>query len=210
MQQKQDIIDCYNKTARKYADKFKNELEWKHFDRFVLKEFCNKNRSKGQIIDLGCGPGHTTNFLFEQGATNIVGTDLSPEMVKIAKLSFPGINFEVADLLELPYPDDSFHAAIAFYAIVHFDYDKVKIAFEQVHRVLKSESEFLFSFHIGNETVTLDSFLDEQVNIKFQFFDVEKIKTLVNETGFKIIDVIKRDPYTSEYPTERAYIWIKK
>jgi ubiquinone/menaquinone biosynthesis C-methylase UbiE len=131
-------------------------------------------------------------------------------MIKMASLNFPNVNFEVADLLELHYPDHSFNAAIAFYAIVHFDYDQIKIAFEQVNRVLKNESEFLFSFHIGNEIVSLDNFLDEEVNIKFQFFEIEKIKTLLHETDYTIIDAIKRDPYASEHPTERAYIWAKK
>jgi hypothetical protein len=41
MQKKQDIINCYSKTAKNYADKFKNELEWKHFDQLILKRILS-------------------------------------------------------------------------------------------------------------------------------------------------------------------------
>jgi len=68
----------------------------------------------------------------------------------------------------------------------------------------------VFSFHIGKEIVYLDNFLDKEVNIKFQFFEVERIKALIEEVGFEIVDILKRQPYETEYQTERAYIWTRK
>ncbi len=210
MQEQKNIIDCYNKTAENYAGAFIDELDKKPFDRMLLKAFGEQNKSKGKLIDLGCGPGQTTKFLFNNGIQNIVGTDISAEMVKVAARLNPNINFEQADLLQLNYPDNSFGSAIAFYAIVHFDYAQIKKALNEVKRVLLPGGEFLFSFHIGNEIVSLDKFLDQDVNIKFQFFEVDKIKNIIGEVGFETIDIIKRQPYESEHQTERAYIWTKK
>ncbi len=209
MQEQKDIIDCYDKTAENYADKFINELEDKPLDQILLKAFGEKNKDKGTLIDLGCGPGQTTKFLFDSGFQNILGTDLSTEMVKVATRLNPNIKFEQADLLQLQYADNSFGSAIAFYAIVHFDYEQVKRALSEVKRVLSYNGEFLFSFHIGNEVVCLDKFLDKDVSIKFQFFEVDKIKAIIGEVGLDIIDIIKRQPYKAEHQTERAYIWTK-
>jgi ubiquinone/menaquinone biosynthesis C-methylase UbiE len=209
MQEQKDIIDCYDKTAQSYADKFLHELNDKPLDKILLKSFCEQNKDNGLLIDFGCGPGQTTKFLFDNGLHNILGTDLSAEMVKVATRLHSKIKFEQADLLDLNYADNSFGSAIAFYAIVHFDYEQIKRAFSEVKRVLSMNSEFLFSFHIGNEIVSLDKFLDKKVNIKFQFFEVDKITTLVEAVGLDIIDVIKRQPYKSEHQTERAYIWTK-
>ena len=78
-------------------------------------------------------------------------------------------------------------SAIAFYAIVHFDYIQIKTALTEVHRILVDKGEFMFSFHIGNEIVHLDNFLDKEVNIKFQFFEVYRIKALIEEVGFEIV-----------------------
>ena len=210
MQEQKYIIECYNKTANEYADKFLNELDRKHFDQIILRAFCEENKHKGKLVDFGAGPGQTTQFIFDNGFKNVLGTDLSTEMVKVAKQNNPKINFEQADLLHLKYKDNSFGSAIAFYAIVHFDYEQVKIALTEVKRVLIQNGDFLFSFHIGNEIIHLERFLDKEVNIKFQFFTIEKIKYLIEELGLEIIDLITRQPYIDEHQTERAYIWVRK
>lgn len=211
MQDQKNIIDCYNKTASNYAGKFMHELDSKHLDRILLKAFIKENIAKGKLIDLGCGPGQTTSFLFENGFTNVLGVDLSPEMIKVAEALNPHVQFEQADMLHLKYPDNSFGAAIAFYSIVHFDYKQVGIAFREIKRVLAEDAELLFSFHIGDNIVHLDNFLDQPVEIDFYFFELEKIKNILTETGFEIVDIIKREPYAEvEHPSERAYIRVKK
>jgi ubiquinone/menaquinone biosynthesis C-methylase UbiE len=208
MQPQKNTIDCYNKTANAYADKFIDELSHKHLDKILLQSFAEENKNKGKAIDLGCGPGQTTRFLYDCGITDIIGTDISPAMMKVAKQINPNISFEVADMLQLQYADHSFGSAIAFYSIVHFDYEQVKIAFKEIKRVLKEKGQFLFSFHIGEEIVHLDNFLEQPVNIDFHFFDTAKIVALLTETGFELIDVIERQPYANaEHPTQRAYIW---
>jgi hypothetical protein len=40
MQDQKNIIDCYDKTAKNYADKFIDELNHKHPDRILFKIFC--------------------------------------------------------------------------------------------------------------------------------------------------------------------------
>jgi SAM-dependent methyltransferase len=211
MQELKNIIDCYDKTAINYAEKFTGELDGKHLDKILLKAFIAENINKGRLIDLGCGPGETTKFLFANGFTDIIGVDTSTEMVKVAKQANPDINFENADILNLKYQDDSFGSAIAFYSIVHFDYDQVRIAFKEIKRVLVDKGELLFSFHIGDNILHLDNYLDHEVEIDFHFFQVAKIKNIIVETGFEIVDSVVRQPYKDvEYQSERAYIWIKK
>jgi SAM-dependent methyltransferase len=211
MQDRNNIIYCYDTISRKYADKFLDELRNKNLDRILLQAFATENASRGRMIDLGCGPGQTTRFLFECGVKDILGTDLSPNMVEVAKGSHPSIAFEVADMLQLQYADGSVGSAIAFYSIVHFDYELVKVAFREVFRILVSGGQFLFSFHVGSETIHLDSFLEKDVNIDFYFLEVEKIRELLAEVGFEVIDCIQREPYKSvEHPSRRAYVWVKK
>ena len=210
MRELEKIIDCYDKTAANYADKFFNELEFKHFDRILLKAFADENKAKGRLIDLGCGPGQTTRFLVENGCKNILGVDLSTEMTKAASLKSPMIAFEQGDMLDLKYADESFASAVAFYAIVNLTLSQVKIAFKEIKRVLQADGHFLFSFHNGQGIVHYDEFLDKKVNIDFYYFEADEVKNLLTEVGFEFVDIIKRQPYLSEYPSERAYIWVKK
>lgn len=211
MQEQKNIIDCYDKTAIKYAEKFINEIEHKHLDKILLKAFIAENIDKGRLIDLGCGPGQTTKYLFDNGFSDTIGIDISGEMIRVARQAHQDLNFEQADILNLKYKDDSFGSAIAFYSIVHFDYDQVGTAFKEIRRVLVDNGEFLFAFHIGDNIVHLDNFLDHQVEIDFHFFEVSKIKNILEETGFEIIDLVVRQPYINiEHQSERAYIWAKK
>lgn len=211
MQSKLKVISCYDDVADNYAAKFRDELSKKHFDRLILKAFASANRDKGRWVDFGCGPGQTTNFLYELGINNIIGTDISSGMVNVAKRLFPDLKFETADMLDLQYSDESFSTAVAFYAIVHFEYPQLEQAFREVHRVLTQKGQFLFSFHVGEEVIHHNTFLEKSVDITFYFFQTERILKLLKAIGFKVIDVLERHPYEEvEYPSRRAYVWVEK
>jgi SAM-dependent methyltransferase len=210
MQPQKNIIECYDKTAKNYADKFMGELSHKEFDRTLLTAFASVNRNKGKIIDLGCGPGQTTKYLADCGCKDVLGVDLSPEMVKVAKEINPQLNFETADMLNLSYPDKTFGAALAFYSIVHFDDAQISMAFREIKRVLVNNGHFLFSFHIGDNSIHRDEFLEQPVNVDFYFFQPKKIIELLAAAGFDLIDSLERQHYPDvEYPSKRAYIWAK-
>jgi ubiquinone/menaquinone biosynthesis C-methylase UbiE len=211
MQSQEKIIKCYNDTAENYAADRIDELSKKQFDRLLLKEFATINKDKGLCADLGCGPGQTTQFLYRQGLKDIVGIDISSGMIEAARKYSPKIKFETGDLLKLSYASNYFGSALAFYAIVHFTYDQVKIAFSEVSRVLKKGRHFLFSFHVGNETVHFDKAKDIDVDVDLYFFQTDKILELLHETGFEIIDALERYPYKDiEYQSKRGYIWAEK
>ena len=122
----------------------------------------------------------------------------------------PQLAFETEDMLALPYPDNSFGSAVAFYSVVHFGFGQVRIAFTEIKRVLTSNGQFLFSFHVGDHIVHLDNFLEHPVIVDFYFFETNKITDLLTDTGFEIIDVMERQPYKDiEYASKRAYIRAK-
>jgi SAM-dependent methyltransferase len=211
MHQLNEVTTCYNLTAAEYANTYYHELEHKPFDRLALRRFAEENRNKGKIADLGCGCGHTTKFLHDLGNENLLGIDLSPEMVKIAQKLNPNINFETGNMLNLARANEEFGAVLAFYAIVHLDYAEIEQAFAEIFRVLKPSGQFLFSFHVGNEKNTVDEFLHQKVNVTFYFLDVDKILQISKEQGFKTIDAAVRYPYEGyEYPSKRAYILLEK
>jgi SAM-dependent methyltransferase len=205
MQSTDKIIKTYNAAADNYAATRIDELSNKPLDRLLLKEFASINKDKGLCADFGCGPGQTTKFLYDCGVKNIVGIDISPGMVSTAQKYFPNIKFEVGDLLGLPHGDRHFASAVAFYAIVHFDYGQLEIAFREVNRALQNDAQFLFSFHVGKDTVHFDKADDVDVDIDLYFRETSEIVELLQRNGFKIIDAIERQPYPDvEWATKRA------
>jgi len=211
MQSLNKIITTYNTVADDYAAERSDELSKKPLDHLLLKEFARVNAGKGPMADFGCGPGHTTKFLYDSGVKDITGIDIAEAMVQAAGRLFPEIKFETGNLLKLDYPSGHFGAALAFYAIVHFMDDALTSAFNEVCRVLKPGGQFLFSFHVGEETVHFDKAGDKEVDIDLYFFPMDKIIKFVTEAGFTVIDAIKRYPYKdADYPSKRGYIWVEK
>src|SRR6185503_1597167 len=207
----ENVRQCYDLTAAAYAAVLFNELSKKPLDRLLLNQFAAENKDKGKMIDLGCGPGQTTRFLADSGVTNIVGTDLSAGMIEKAKELSRGLQFQIADMLNLGFPDSSFGSAVAFYAIVHFTTAQLKAAFGEICRILKPNGQFLLSFHIGDQTLHRDEFFGEKVDVDFYFFKTEDVLEQLKQTGFKIISAIERFPYEGfEYPSKRAYLWVEK
>jgi SAM-dependent methyltransferase len=58
-------------------------------------------RQPRYVIDMGCGPGHTTALLRAQFPhSEITGLDASPAMVEEARLNAPGASFAVVDVTQ--------------------------------------------------------------------------------------------------------------
>lgn len=210
-QDQQGVMTSYDAMADEYSRQLKDELSYKHLDRILLKAFAEENKSKGLMLDLGCGPGQTTYFMSNCGVGDLNGIDLSPVMIEHAKALYPGISFLVGDMLDLPYIDASVGSVIAFYAIVNFDLNGVSQVVQETYRVLKHGSDFLFSFHIGEGVKHMDTMMGASVDIDFYFFGVDVIKDLALNAGFELVDIVERYPYKDvEYQGKRAYIWLRK
>ena len=205
------VKSCYDAVAGAYAAELFDELSKKPLDRLLLKQFASENREKGKMIDLGCGPGQTTRFLADDGVKDLLGTDLSTGMIATARELNPDLEFQTADMLKLDFPNGCFASAIAFYAIVHITPAQLKTAFNEIWRILKSNGQFLLSFHIGDDIIHRDEFFGEKTDIDFYFFQTAAVSQLLKETGFGMIDAIERYPYEgAEHPSKRAYLWVEK
>jgi ubiquinone/menaquinone biosynthesis C-methylase UbiE len=54
-----------------------------------------------RLLDLACGPGHTTAAAQARGA-DALSMDVTPAMVEAARRRFPGVRFAVGDMLQPP------------------------------------------------------------------------------------------------------------
>ena len=63
------------------------------------------NKTVDSAIDLGCGPGYTTNMLYEATkCKNIYGFDFSDSFICYAKKYFNHIKFYNHDITIVPFP----------------------------------------------------------------------------------------------------------
>ena len=204
------ITKSYDAVSKEYADAFFGEHEKKPQDRDILARFSREVGSAGPVWDLGCGPGHTTHYLNTLGI-QASGLDMSGRMLEQARRRHPKTDFRQGNILALDFDNNSIAAILAFYAIVHFTKDQVERAFREIHRVLRPNGLFLFTYHVGEDTLHLSEFLGKQIDMDFMFFTTDFITGCLKDCGFAQIETIERDPYPGvEYQSRRAYVFATK
>ena len=72
-------------------------------------------------MDAGCGTGASTQFLINLGIKpeNILGVDISPSMLEVAKKALPKVTFQEENLIELKLQEANLNIVISCMAL-HF------------------------------------------------------------------------------------------
>jgi SAM-dependent methyltransferase len=206
----QDTQTSYDRVAAEYADRFKNEMDDKPFDRECLDLLARHVGSLGPICDLGCGPGQIARYLHRQGVKTL-GVDLSPKMVAEAQRLNPEIHFHQGDMLSLPDAENSWGGIAAFYCIIHIPHPQVVDALREMRRVLRPGGMLLVTFHIGEEIKHLDEWWEKPVKLDFAFYLPEQMETWLKDAGFDLVETLVREPNPEvEVATRRAYLFARK
>jgi len=204
------IRESYDLLADEYARRLFNELEHKPLDRQLLNRFAAQVAGRGEVCDMGCGPGHVARYLCDAGA-KVFGLDLSPRMLEQARQFNPDISFREGDMTSLDLPDGTLAGIAAFYAIVNIPEESLPSVFREMQRVLQPEGLFLLAFHSGDEILHVDELWGTPISMNFFFFQPLTIRHYLEAAGFVLEDIIERDPYPDvEYQSRRAYLFARK
>jgi len=200
----------YDVVAAEYAEKFKDEMDNKPFDRDCLDRLAREAGNLGPICDLGCGPGQIARYLHRQGVDTL-GVDLSPRMVAEAQRLNPEIHFHQGDMLALPDADNSWGGIAAFYCIIHIPRKRVVDALLEMKRVLKPGGVLLITFHIGQEIKHVEEWWEKPVNLDFAFYQPAEMENWLKEADYELEETLAREPNPEvEVATRRAYVFARK
>jgi ubiquinone/menaquinone biosynthesis C-methylase UbiE len=201
------IRENYDRLAEEYARRIADELQHKPLDRELLDRFAKQTKGRGDICDMGCGPGHVARYLRDAG-TSVFGLDLSPGMLEQARKLNPGIPFREGNMMSLDVPDRTLAGVTAFYAIVNIPKQSLPLIFREIYRVLRPVGLLLLAFHTGNEVLHEDELWGHKISMDFLLLQPSEIKHNLEAAGFTIDEIIEREPYPDvEYQSRRAYIF---
>jgi ubiquinone/menaquinone biosynthesis C-methylase UbiE len=205
------IQESYDCVADEYARHISSELQNKPLDRELLTSFASRLKGKGEVCDMGCGPGHVARFLHDQG-TNVFGLDLSSRMLEEARRLNPDISFRQGNMLALDLPDASVAGITAFYAIVNLPKASLPQVFREMARVLKPGGLLLLAHHIGDQILHRDEWWDRPISMDFHFLQPLATQRDLEAAGFTVEEVVEREPYAPEveHQSRRAYIFARK
>ena len=90
-----ETLESWNKVADLYNEKFTDLQLYNHtYDLFI--EHLPYGYSK--ILDIACGPGNISKYLLSKEPNlQILGIDVSPNMLSLAKINNPSAQFILMD-----------------------------------------------------------------------------------------------------------------
>lgn len=109
-----------------------------------VKAKCVRMLSFGKnqnILDLCCGTGDIARLLKKYSQANVVGLDISQEMLNIAKSKSNNIKYVLSNADQLPFEDNQFDIVTIAFGMRNIQ-DKIS-AIKEITRVLKSDGQFL-------------------------------------------------------------------
>jgi ubiquinone/menaquinone biosynthesis C-methylase UbiE len=205
------IRESYDRLADEYARRIFNELQHKPLDRQLLNRFAAEMAGRGEVCDMGCGPGHVARYLRDVGAT-VFGLDIAPRMLEQARQLNPDISFREGNMMALDIPDGTLAGIAAFYAIVNIPKASLPLVFREMRRVLQPGGLLLLAFHTGDEAVHEEELWGRPIAMDFFLFPAQEIGRSLAAAGLAIEQVVEREPYAPEveYQSRRAYIFARK
>ncbi|MFJ6940110.1 class I SAM-dependent methyltransferase [Streptomyces sp. NPDC101132] len=199
------IRNSYDAVADVYARGFTADLASKPLDRAMLTAFSEQVPKEAPVADVGCGPAQVACYLADLGVP-VLGLDVSPGMVEVARARRPGLDVRVGSMLDLPLGDGELAGVVAFYSLIHLQVDERPAAYAEFARVLRPGGLVLAAFHAGEETRHLDSWFDRPVALDFFALRPDEVAAGLTAAGFSVEATLMRGPYPGEADTERAYL----
>jgi ubiquinone/menaquinone biosynthesis C-methylase UbiE len=201
---------AYDTAAVDYVKAFADDLEGLPVDRSLLDACARQLNGVGRVLDLGCGPGQVADYLTRSGL-QVIGLDLSPQMLVLASGRTPDASFAGGDMRWLPFRSHSFRAVVAYYSVQHLPRSELAVALKEIHRVLTSDGRLVLATHLGEGEIQMDEFLGHEVSpFGGTFYAVDELGEELRRQSFSVEEFQQRVPLPHEHQSQRIYLLARR
>ncbi len=194
-------IDTYNQAAKQYQDKFMDmNLYNDSYDKF-----CNLVVGKNaQVFEIACGPGNITRYLLSRRPDfKILGIDLSPGMVELAKVNIPTADFLLMDCRDISSINKKFDAIMCGFCLPYLSREESAKLIADASELLNPSGIIYLSTMEGDYDKSgfeKPSF-SNQSKIFVHYHQANFLTKALADSGFTIIDIQRQ-----EYPEQDGTI----
>lgn len=189
----QETFKTWNKIAQLYEDIFM-DLDL-YNDTYAL--FCESlSKANSSILEIGCGPGNITKHLTQQlPNSTITATDVSENMVALAKKNNPTVICKVLDCRNITEINQPFDGIICGFTIPYLSNTDCKKLLIDCYDLLNTDGILYLSFVAGSYEKS--GFISGSTGDRayFYYHELETIQTVLKQLGFTIFSTIEK-----EYP----------
>ena len=160
------------------------------------------------VLDLGCGSGIPARYFASRGM-RVIGVDVSPEMILLAKKQAPGVPFICADM-EMQWPRGAFDGICVFFSLLHLPKEKTTCLLQKIHQWLRPGGVFVITVVEGITEGLCEDFMGEGVPVYLSYYTKEELMSSLRAIGFSVVAV--RDLYikTENFEETELFVLAKK
>jgi ubiquinone/menaquinone biosynthesis C-methylase UbiE len=141
-------------------------------------------------MDLGCGTGV---FAKTVGVKNIIGVDISPPMLEIARTRMDKVYED--DVFDLRLEEDSVDNIITLFVLADYRYEKKREFLRQIYSILKNGGRLFFSAYspndgyMGKSARARSNMRSGGGSYEVYLEEASTYQDMLEETGFKIEEI---------------------
>jgi ubiquinone/menaquinone biosynthesis C-methylase UbiE len=136
----------------------------------------------GNVLDVGCGPGHLTERLRLLGV-NVTGIDIVPEFITHARKTFPDSRYELGSMEQLPVPSGSIAGILAWYSLIHLTPADVDGVLVELRRAMATGGALVLGFFSSDELAAFKHGV-----VQAYYWPVNGLSDRLQRAGFTVVD----------------------
>jgi len=156
-----------------------------------------------RVLDLGCGTGVPTAGMFAESGLEVVGIDVSTEMLALARRNVPTGRFVAMDAMELDDTLGRFDAACAFFSLLMLPRKDIPKVLRRIRSVLEPGGLVAIGMVEGDLDYAPLSFLGQEMSVTA--YPRADLEAALRADGLHVleVDVEEFEPASAEVPAER-------
>lgn len=190
-----ETFETWNQLASLYSEKFMNlNLYNETYD--YLSSLIAKQDAK--ILELGCGPGNITKYLLSNYPQfEILGVDVAPNMIAIAKEHNPKATFIELDIRHIDTIHSTFDAIISGFCLPYLSHEDGIQLLKNSYNLLNANGLFYLSFVEGKPNESKFQVASTGHRSYFYFYQLDELIAQLANNHFELVKIFKVEYLTS-------------
>lgn len=190
-------VEVFNRNANNYQQAFMDVSGYSEGFDFVL----SKLYPESFVLDLASGPGNVAKYFLERNdSLNYSGSDLSPEMVKLARQNCPTATFSVGDCRKVDWKQ-SYDAILMSFIFPYLDQNEVSELLKSARKHLSTNGIIYISTMEGSAEMSGLQTSPSGNRLYMYYYEQPNLDALFQELGLEIA-FFKRQAFQHPNGTE--------
>lgn len=183
-------VDIFDKYAELYQNKFMDTSLY--HDSFDL--FCSSiKKQNAEILELACGPGNITHYLLKKRPDfKILGTDLSPNMIELAKINNPSANFQLMDSRAIDQLNNKYDGVMCGFCLPYLEKEEAIQLIADASTILNPNGVMYISTMEDDYSKSGPKAGSQGDIMYMHYHQADYLTEALSKNGFSIIDISRK------------------